>query len=370
MVAAIISEIEFRGDFFKKLNEKVTTIYLGGGTPSLLTIQEIESIVKKIVETFNPDFSDKSFEFTMEANPDDLTHEYLQELREVGVNRLSIGFQSFFDDHLKWMNRRHNSLQAKNAFLDARSLGFDNISIDLIFGYSLLSLEQWREEVRQLIELKPEHVSAYQLSIEPNSKLGREYERGKYIPVSDEISFAEYEVLRNELAVAGYNHYEISNFSLPGRESRHNSNYWNRTPYLGLGPGAHSYDGERRFWNIPDIKKFTAFYNKLKRADDSFADALVINSTLINAPFEEEVLTKIDKFNERLMLSLRKTEGLDRSQFKAEFSGPLFEELTLNIDAALQKGDLITDGSKVKIPPEKLFVSDGIIRDLFVITED
>lgn len=370
MVAAIISEIEFRGDFFKKLNEKVTTIYLGGGTPSLLTIQEIESIVKKIVETFNPDFSDKSFEFTMEANPDDLTHEYLQELREVGVNRLSIGFQSFFDDHLKWMNRRHNSLQAKNAFLDARSLGFDNISIDLIFGYSLLSLEQWREEVRQLIELKPEHVSAYQLSIEPNSKLGREYERGKYIPVSDEISFAEYEVLRNELAVAGYNHYEISNFSLPGRESRHNSNYWNRTPYLGLGPGAHSYDGKRRFWNIPDIKKYSSFYNRFNRADAPFADAVAADVSMADAPFEEEVLSLIDIFNERIMLSLRKTEGMDRGEFSKEFSGMLNDELSRNIEAAVLRGDLVADGNKIKIPPEKLFVSDGIIRDLFVITED
>ena len=356
LVAAIIKEAAFRRDFFKELKEKVSTLYFGGGTPSLLSAGEIGMIVKELSDVFETDLTNPSIEFTIEANPDDLIPEYLTQLRRVGVNRLSIGFQSFFDEHLKWMNRRHDSKQALQAFKNAREAGFDNISADLIFGFSLLSIEQWREEVRQIVELKPEHVSAYQLSIEPNSKLGREYERGKYTPVSDEDSLREYEYLRRELTNSGYNHYEISNFALPTKESKHNSSYWNRTPYLGLGPGAHSYNRERRFWNIPDLKNYSAFFNNE-------------NNSKADTPFEEEVLTKADILNERVMLSLRMVEGMDLEALKNEFAGKLSGELISNIKSALSKGFLVEQRGKIKIPPEKLFVSDGIIRDLFVETD-
>lgn len=353
MVKSIIAEAEYRSGFFYKLDKKVTTLYFGGGTPSLLSIEEVRYLIDSLSNIFAIDVSDKTFEFTVEANPDDLSLDYLRALRGVGVNRLSLGFQSFVDEHLVWMNRRHNSKQAKEVFSDARKAGFDNVSIDLIFGYSLLTINQWEDEIREIIKLKPEHISAYQMSIEPNSKLGREYEKGKYIPISDESSFREYELLREMLLNAGYLHYEISNFALPQKESKHNSSYWNGTPYLGLGPGAHSYDGKRRFWNLPNIKKYNNFFYK---TDNKESDE----------PVEDEILTASDIFNEKIMLSLRKTEGLDLHDFEVTFPQVQVKELKSKIIKLIDKGELLVDGVKIKIPPEKLFVSDGIIRELFI----
>jgi oxygen-independent coproporphyrinogen-3 oxidase len=192
----------------------------------------------------------------MEVNPDDATFEYLSALKSIGITRLSMGIQSFQDEHLKWMNRRHDSKQALTAFENARRAGFDNISLDLIFGFEKLTNELWADNLKIITKLRPEHISAYQLSIEPDSVLGKMYDKGDYSLPDDDFCQRQYQFMQTHLADEGYNQYEVSNFSLKGRESMHNSSYWTHEPYLGLGPAAHSFDGRERSWNVSDIQLY------------------------------------------------------------------------------------------------------------------
>jgi len=345
-VEALLCEINLKKDFFKNLEVPVTTIYFGGGTPSLLSTDQLSRIVNTAAENFG--ISPESVgEFTIEVNPDDVTPAYLSGIREIGFNRLSMGVQSFSDQDLRWMNRRHSSSQAIEAFRNARAAGFDNISLDFIFGYEMLTINGWRSNLKKIIELRPEHISSYQLSIEPKSKLGRMYEKGCYNATSQELSYNEYTLLQQMLKEAGYNQYEISNFALPGREARHNSAYWNLYPYLGLGPSAHSFDGDYRWWNCSNLNNY------------------IIQTSSGKDCSKKEKLSQKDKFNETVMLSLRKTEGLDLNLLRDRFDTNLYDEFDKQL-TTLAAGSVVLNNHKIIIPPEKLFLSDGIVRDLFI----
>lgn len=302
------------------------TLYFGGGTPSVLA----KGIIQSIVEALG--YEDYS-EFTVEVNPDDVTPELVAELRGCGANRISMGVQSLDDSILKWMNRRHTSAGALNAFRTIREGGIRNVSLDLIFGLAQLSDEAWREEVRRVAALCPEHISAYALSVEDGSALSRLIERGEYQIPSDEIYSRQYEILCEELKSAGYNHYEISNFAKPGFEAVHNSAYWAGCSYVGLGPGAHSYNApaKQRMWNSESLSGWTS---------------------------ESEMLSGEDLRIEEVMLRLRTSGGIAEGRLRKLVG----DEKT---DRSIELGSVVrgTDGA-VRIPEEKFFVSEGIIAEI------
>jgi len=347
-VEALLREIKQKKDFFKTRGIPVTTIYIGGGTPSILSPGQISEIVNSLFENFEIPSLASIEEFTIEVNPDDVTPEYLSEIRKTGINRLSMGVQSFSDEDLKWMNRRHSARQAIDAFKNARAAGFNNISLDLIFGFELLTIDGWNNNLEKIVELRPEHISSYQLSIEPGSKLGKSYEKGCYNATSQEMSYSEYQLLQKRLKEAGYNQYEVSSFSLVSREAIHNSAYWNLTPYLGLGPSAHSFDGDFRSWNCSNLNQY------------------ILQMATGKGSSRHEELSPRDKFNETIMLSLRMTEGLNLNMLKGKFSPGMYELFDKQLDNVILTGSVIKSKNKIKIPPEKLFISDGIIRDLFI----
>ena len=348
-IPALKREISERGDFFSSLYESdriVKTLYVGGGTPSILPPELLKEAVSAIRETFR---IAEEIEFTVEVNPDDITEDYAGSLRKMGVNRVSMGVQSFKDSHLKWMRRRHDSQTAVNAYRILRKAGFDNISLDLIFGFPLMTVGDWEDNLDTIIELNPEHISAYQMGIDPDTPLERMEKSGEFSLPSQEDSERMYKILQAKLKAAGYVQYEVSNFCKPGYHSRHNSSYWNRTPYLGLGPGAHSFIGMAREWNTSDI---------------------AIWCDLSILPLREgETLSPVDVFNEILMLGLRTAAGVSLDTLRnCGPQSPLFISDLLPKLSAMESNGLITltpDG-KIKIPPGKFFISDGIIRELFV----
>lgn len=348
-IPALKREISERGDFFSSLYESdriVKTLYVGGGTPSILPPELLKEAVSAIRETFT---IAEEIEFTVEVNPDDITEDYAGSLRKMGVNRVSMGVQSFKDSHLKWMRRRHDSQTAVNAYRILRKAGFDNISLDLIFGFPLMTVRDWEDNLDTIIELSPEHISAYQMGIDPDTPLERMEKSGEFSLPSQEDSERMYKILQAKLKAAGYVQYEVSNFCKPGYHSRHNSSYWNRTPYLGLGPGAHSFIGMAREWNTSDI-------------------ATWCNLSILTLR-EGETLSPEDVFNEILMLGLRTAAGVSLDTLRnCGPQSPLFISDLLPKLSAMESNGLITltpDG-KIKIPPGKFFISDGIIRDLFV----
>ncbi len=312
------------------------TIYFGGGTPTVCSPEELGVLLACARDVF--DCSEVE-EVTVEANPDDLTSDYLAGLRACGVNRLSIGIQSFRDEDLRMMNRRHNATEAIAAVRRAREVGFDNISIDLIYGLPTATLEDWRENVRQAVALGVEHISAYHLTIEENTLFGK---RGvKTAP--EELSDKEYEVLCEELRNAGYEHYEISNFALPQKRSQHNSAYWRGTPYLGLGPGAHSFDGKStRSWNLPSLKGY-----------------------LEGAPAESENLSQTERYEEVIMVSLRTFEGVDLGLLESCFGAEKCAYFLSRAEQFLERGILIKRGENIAFREESWLISDSVISDLF-----
>lgn len=338
-ISSLLREADNKKDFFDGVN--ISTLYFGGGTPSLLSSSQIGKVAEKINSLFGA-----PQEFTVEVNPDDVTLEYALSLRSVGVNRISMGVQSFNDAHLKWMRRRHTSSEAVSSFNILRKAGFDNISLDLIFGYFIpeidisqeRSYELWCNDLETLVSLHPEHVSTYQMSIEPGSALGAMSAKGgtsaSYCEPSQEFCASQYSALQQYLGDAGYAQYEVSNFSLPGRQSRHNTSYWEREPYLGIGAAAHSFKGRNRFWNPQDIAAY------IKGVDCG-----------------SEELTDEQVFMERIMLGLRKVEGVKLLPS---------EEMSLSKKIAdLEKrGLLVYQNGILRIPKGNLFISDYIIGEL------
>lgn len=337
---ALLREIDSRKSFFSDpcFRSAPNTLYIGGGTPSLAPLEFFEQLFSALGGASQ--FS----ELTVEVNPDDINRDYAAGLKGLGVNRISMGVQSFEDSHLKWMNRRHSAAQAREAFEILREAGFENISIDLIFGYnphfgkdSSVDYDSlwrvWQRDIESALELAPEHISAYQMGIEDEALLGQKEQQGEYFEPDDEFCARQYRYLQETLSERGYNQYEISNFSLDGKESVHNSAYWRRVPYLGFGPGAHSFWGETRRWNKSDMGLY------LKGTDY----------------FEQETLSDEDVLVERVFLGLRCSQGL------------LYDGLELDKDKVakfIADGSLVCTGDRLYLSPEKYFVSDSIIREL------
>ena len=326
---------------------KVNTLYIGGGTPSVLPFDVLSKIVRSL-SAFSRSLSGVEgpwSEFTIEVNPEDIVQkgeEYVKGLLALGVNRISMGVQSFDDEILRWMNRRHDSAEAVEAFRILRRCGVRNISIDLIFGLPQLSEKVWADTIERALELKLEHISAYQLSIEEDSALEKLMAKGNFTEASEDQCRVQYDMLCARLGEAGYHHYEVSNFSLPGYEAVHNSAYWRRVPYVGLGPGAHSLSvGSVRSWNSEDLVEYSR---------------------------EEEVLSPEDIRVERIMLPLRTDAGLPEDELRSLAGDApvdrLLSEGALWFDSAHQPAPFPERSRRIRIPEDHFFTSDDIIRQL------
>lgn len=353
---AIIKEISLKSAC-NLINKECRTLYIGGGTPSYFGAEGIGQIVEALNKHFNLSALE---EFTVELNPNDVSPVLARDFKTMGVNRISMGVQSFFDKHLVWMNRRHSSAEAFAAYDILRGAGFSNISIDLIFGFGLLSSNEWEENLKTVVMLSPEHISAYQMSIEPGSKLGIMYKRGEYEPSSDEICANEYAKLMDALSKAGYLQYEVSNFAKSkALVSKHNSSYWSGVSYLGFGPGAHSFYGGTRSWNKPVLKKYCDYY--LEQQSEYFSKDRCVDNIVTGF----EVLSQKDIFNEKIMLGLRTCNGVDVRELE-KFYSSLFNSIKYNLNALLLSGKLASNQNFIFIPRDKFFISDAIIRELFV----
>lgn len=330
----------------KELPEgKVETIYFGGGTPSLLEPEELEEIFDVIYSNF--DIS-KDPEITLEANPDDLSEEKIRMLARSKINRLSIGVQSFFEEDLQLMNRAHNSEEAWESISLAVKY-FDNISIDLIYGIPEMDEERWKINLEKALQLGVPHISSYALTVEPNTALKKFIEKGRVKPVDDEMAKAHFQSLVETLKNAGFEHYEFSNFGKPGYFSRNNTAYWLGKPYLGIGPSAHSYDGNSRKWNVSN----NSLYIKALEKEE--------------LPLEIEKLSVTDKYNEYVMTRLRTRFGVDEEEVACEFGQDYLDHLVSNAKILLEKGLLERKGGVLHVTAKGKFLSDGIAADLFYL---
>lgn len=347
--SALVREVRTRNQEISAGNG-INTLYIGGGTPSVLPLD----VYSRLLDALSKECGRKDFiEFTIEVNPEDIVEKgeaYVEGLLRLGVNRISMGVQSFDDGILKFMNRRHTAGQAVKAYRMLESAGVENISIDLIFGLPQLSDELWAQTLEKALDISaygrlPKHISSYQLSVEPGSMLARLVEKGLWAEAPDETCERQYSVLCETLASSGYHHYEISNFAQPGFEALHNSSYWRHVPYVGLGPGAHSFSSTSRRWNEPDLKAYI-------EAGDDFSGIS-----------DGEILSDEQMALEKLMLGLRTSGGVP-SDFLYAYCG---EEV---VNEAVMKGNLVQSqddpiyGIRFRIPESRFFVSDNIIGDL------
>ena len=326
--------------------DNVSTIYIGGGTPSQLTIQQLSRLIASIKNIIN---FEKVLEFTIEVNPDDVNFEYMQACRTLGINRVSMGIQSFVDAELEIINRRHNSAQAVEAVKIMRSAGFENISIDLIYGLPLQTLDSWRYSVAEAIKLDVPHISCYNLSYEEDTLLYKKRESGEIIECSEEDCITMYEVLAENLKEAGYLHYEISNYCKPDSFSRHNSSYWNLTPYLGLGASAHSYDGKVRRYNPDSIHEY------MKKVGEC------------GIAYEEDDETEWEKYNEYIMIGLRTMWGVSLSNLKKMFSNELYNHFIAESRRFLNSGELKEENGAVVLTEKGIMLTDYVVRSLMFV---
>lgn len=339
-------EIERRKAFFGA-EEILQTIYFGGGTPSILSVEEVSELIAAIYRHYR--LSDKP-EITLEANPDDLTAEYLQGIRAAAVNRLSIGIQSFREADMALMNRSHSVDQAIKSVKLSQDAGIENITIDLIYGIPALSLSEWEANVTRAIETGVPHISAYGLTVEPRTELAHQVQKGEVVMPEDDAFASQFRTLVSMLESAGFRHYEISNFGKPGFESRHNSAYWSGAPYLGIGPSAHSFSGNVRSWNRAN----NALYVRDCQNGDLPAES-------------EEVLSPQDLANEAIMTGLRRADGVDLEAFSSRFGWRLEERESVLIGEFVNQGWMILANGRMKLTLEGKLVSDYIIGELFVV---
>lgn len=338
---ALKTEITLRKDELK--NNKIETIYFGGGTPSLLKIDKLREIFELLYGTFD---ITNNCEITLEANPDDLNKDYLHKLKESSINRLSIGLQSFNNDTLKMMHRRHTAEVGISSVISSAEAGFDNISIDLIYGIEGMTENDWSEELERALTLPVSHLSAYHLGIEEGTLLHRKLTNGEVKKTDEYVSFNQYLILLETSSKYGFNQYEISNFAKDGRISAHNSAYWNRSEYLGFGPSAHSLIEKIRTVNSPDIKAYIENYKINKRICES------------------DILTETDILNETIMLELRTVKGICLSDFMKTFGHEEYNLLLIKAAHLNPEHYKIAD-EHLTLTPTGMFVSDGIISSLF-----
>ncbi|MDG1434443.1 MAG: radical SAM family heme chaperone HemW [Saprospiraceae bacterium] len=351
IINAILKEIELQKNYLA--NKNIKTIYFGGGTPSLLNERELNLFFEKINQLFH---IEKDAEITLEANPDDLTLEKLRQLKSTPINRLSIGVQSFAEIDLKSMNRAHNVKEAESCIQNAQSLGFNNLTVDLIYGSPSTSNEQWRRNVQKLFDFEIPHLSCYCLTIEPGTALDHFVKRGKAQPVDDEKSAHQFEVLMQMMESNNYHHYEISNFAKPGNYARHNSNYWSGVSYLGVGPSAHSFNGKSRQWNIAN----NALYLKAIDFDKN-------NINEKGSRFEVEILSLKQQYNEYIMTALRTMWGCNLGKIRTW--GDDFEKYFLkSSEVFLKNGTLKQDRGSFVLTKKGKLLADNIAMELFFET--
>lgn len=343
MVSAICKEIELRRDYLGP-TESLKTVYFGGGTPSLLNRIQIERIFQAIQENF---VVDSNAEITLEANPDDLTVQKLGEIADTPINRLSIGIQSFFDDELRFMNRAHSAEEAVASILNARSAGFDNLSIDLIYGIPNAELSRWAKNLEMAFALPVQHLSCYGLTLEPKTKLNKMVSAGHVAIPSDEHFLEQFGYLMEAAISNGYEHYEISNFAKPGFRSNHNSRYWNDVNYIGVGPSAHSYNGYSRQWNVS--------------SNSIYMEAIAKGEI----PFKVEQLSNTDKYNEYVMTRLRTLEGVDLEELGKRFGARFQEHFSDLIKVHMNEGSVKSNNNRFVLTRTGQFIADRIASDLF-----
>lgn len=343
MLNALRNEIKLRRQYLK--NEKIETIYFGGGTPSVLDSEDIHALIGDIISTF--EVSDHA-EITLEANPDDLHAQKVKQLRQTPVNRFSIGVQSFFEEDLRWMNRAHNSSEAESSIKRVQDAGFENITVDLIYGFPLLSNVKWQQNIQKLLELGIPHISSYSMTVEPKTLLATFIHKGREKAMDDSQSSEQFLILINQLTGAGFEHYEISNFAKPGMYSRHNSNYWEGVKYLGIGPSAHSFNGESRQWNIANNHQYMSEIGENK------------------IPAEIEFLTSENRINEYIMTSLRTSKGMSLDLIAEKHGTEYSNLIRKELEVFLEKNWLNLNDDKVTLSLEGKLFADHIASELFI----
>lgn len=343
-IDTLLTEIDQRSNYLN--NDLIETIYFGGGTPSILNIDELKKIINKLNSV--SDLSQVK-EFTFESNPEDITPKYINDLKSINVNRLSIGIQSFFDDDLKLMNRVHSSTQAKQAINNAIENGITNISIDLIYGLPNSNILKWKENIKTALKFDVNHISAYHLTYEPRTVFYKYLEQKKISKISEELSIEQYNLLTTTLAENNFKHYEISNFAKNNKFSLHNLNYWDNIKYVGFGPSAHSFDLKSRQWNISNLNQYIKLISENK------------------IYFEKEILTKKDKFNDFIITHLRTKNGINKTELKSNFSKKYIDYFFDKLKLYGTSDNLINKPEKVYLSEKGFLISDKIFEDFIYI---
>ena len=343
-VDALCKEIATRKNYAD--GEVIGTIYFGGGTPSTLSMSQLQRICGAIYANYR---ISENAEITIECNPDDLTADFLSELKQLPFNRISMGIQTFDDAWLKHLGRRHTAAKARQAVANARAAGYNNISIDLIFALPGSTAESWMHDLECAIALNPDHLSAYNLTYEEGTPLYRALQRGDFKELSEEENIRQFQMLIETMKRAGYRHYEISNFAKPGSESRHNSSYWNNTPYIGCGAAAHSYNGNSRQWNIADIKEY------IKGIENG------------EPVFEIEYLSEEERYNDTILTRLRTADGIPLEWMKQRFSKRLINQLVRIAEKEIALGNLKEENGHLSLTEKGIFISDSVIRELIYV---
>ncbi len=342
---ALLAELRQRKDEIAGYGP-LQTVYLGGGTPSLARTEHLETLFAKIRKTFSPA---AGVEITLEANPDDITPGRLDLWKKLGINRLSVGIQSFRQQDLDLMRRSHTAEQSRRALDWIRRAGYRNVTVDLIYGIPGMNMTDWEEQLDIFLDYGFPHLSAYALTVEPDTLLDRQVKAGKVVMPDDEVYEAHFFLLRDKMLLAGFEHYEISNFARPGWYSRHNSAYWESKPYVGLGPSAHSYDGRNlRRWNLANLHRYI---RGLEKAEPYY---------------ETEVLSPADRYNEYIMTRLRTTRGVDETVIERHFAD-FYGDFVRQAQRLKARGDVCKQGNFWTICPGALFRSDGIIAEMFLV---
>jgi oxygen-independent coproporphyrinogen-3 oxidase len=342
-ISSLLKEAELRKDYIE--SEPISTIYFGGGTPTVLSIKELDTILCRLKDLFTikPDS-----EITIEINPDDVTGDYLKDLRKLGINRVSLGIQSWRDEDLKMLNRRHTADQASSALTEVFRAGFENVTIDLIYGIPGMGSDAWESNLDKALEFDIKHLSAYHLSIEPGTVFGKMKEKGLFNEVDEEESMAEFNILIEKTESAGFIHYEISNFGKPEYFSVHNTNYWKQIPYIGLGPSAHSFNGYSRQWNVRDLKKYIKSVNENK------------------VFFEKEELNLKDRFNEYIMTSLRTMWGIDLEYVEKTFEKEGYDYVVNTAGKFINYGMMRQNNQNLILTNQGKMISDNIISEFMM----
>lgn len=345
MLQALGQEIELRKNYLA--GESIETIYFGGGTPSLLSADELQILIGAITDLYEVS---PTAEITLEANPDDLNPQKVREFRQTLINRFSIGIQSFFEEDLKWMNRAHTAREAHSSIKRVQDAGFENITADLIYGFPLLSNPKWEHNIQQLIELHIPHISSYSMTVEPATALSSFIKKGEQKPMDEGQSTAQFLILMEQLIEAGFEHYEISNFAKPGLYSKHNSNYWEGVSYLGIGPSAHSFNGESRQWNISN--------------NSNYIDQIGLKKI----PAEMEVLSTENRINEYIMTSLRTSKGMSLQKITERFGSDYSNEVRNGLEPFADKNWINLNDQIVTLTTDGKLFADHIASELFINT--